>query len=160
MHTFPFLCVNNKVSLDYSGGKKRQVKKISIITNTTVHLGFDGDFYKKKKKENERKNRKGNDQGLYKHGKTLIYWFIEQYNKRDSPMGLVGIGKPASFFFCKHRIHHHPSPGLLAVPSPLPYPLPKQSPWNMPKHSSYIFTLIPVSVHSIFNNLFLTSRLW
>lgn len=75
-------------------------------------------------------------------------------------MGLVGIGKPASFFFCKHRIHHHPSPGLLAVPSPLPYPLPKQSPWNMPKHSSYIFTLIPVSVHSIFNNLFLTSRLW
>lgn len=37
--------------MDYSGGKKRQVKKISIITNTTVHLGIDGDFYKKKKKK-------------------------------------------------------------------------------------------------------------
>lgn len=32
-------------------------------------------FIKRKKKENERKNRKGNDQGLYKHGETniLIY---------------------------------------------------------------------------------------
>lgn len=66
---------------------------------------------------------------FYINMKKQIYTDLsEQYNKRDSPMGLVGIGKPASFFFCKHRIHHHPSPGLLAVPSPLPYPLPKQNP--------------------------------